>query len=539
MVVQSWYKCPYILETDQEMYINMLQDSFCVPSPYGDPMPYIMTDYQKEFHTQSINILKEDAYNILFDKSRGISFTFSSLIDMIVTAASFRKQIVPIVAHRKETGQDILENAKWLCRNCKMKEIKYGVKFSERGYIIHFTHTDSKIQVFPGGNNADALRSARLIRGMLDEFAFQNQDEALFKSAMGAMVFDIGQWVIGSTPNGTQNKYHELTAKCHPGLNKEIGFYFFSLPLFDPQVFNPSQNILTQVQEKGLVPIAPWIDLKRAEEKRAIDVNVFLQEHQTSRLDDSISFISTKAVMEVTNPDNKNLREQFGTIYETENNVILGYDFAEVADFFSITAFELISVEEGLHAKQIYLDYFVGKTTPEIEEYVNSVLQMFPTWLYCKGDSTGPGIGLSRYLQRTHGNKVEAINFSSSMDVGEKQKAGVRPLMITNLKSHIQSKQVTLLSDAMQLAHLTAMDYALQIPRDKKRKGHGDILFADALALLGFGQLTAGIRVHSYNPSQAKRDESEKKGFEGMTIEEKLQYMRYLKKNKHRVRSMI
>jgi hypothetical protein len=291
------------------------------------------------------------------------------------------------------------------------------------------------------------------------------------------------------------------------------------------------------VEEKGLVPIAPWIDLNRAEQKRAIDVNVFLQEHMVDRLDDSISFISTKAVMEVTNSDNKNLREEFGTIHQTENNVIIGYDFAEVADFFSVSAFELVPVEEGLHAKQIYLDYFIGKTTPEIEEYMNDVLRMFPTWLYCKGDSTGPGIGLSRYLQRTHGNKVEAINFSSSIDVGEKQRAGVRPLMITNLKSHIQSKQVTLLSDAMQLAHLTAMDYSLHIPRDKKRKGHGDILFADALALLGFGKLTAGIKAYSYNPSKGETGKEERKTFDNMTVEEKLRYMRYLSKNKSRIQT--
>ena len=528
-MVDSWYTSNKKFTAEELAYITVLEESFVVPDELKEPIPYIMTDYQKEFHSESINIKREHAVDILFDKSRGISFTTSSLIDFIVSAASFNDFVFPIIAQRKETGLEILELCKWLVTHCKLKEIRDNVDFTERSMMIRFTNTNSRIIVFPGSNSANAVRSLRLMRAMLDEYAFQQSDKELWSAVDGALTGMFAQKVVGSTPNGTQNHYNELTQKCKVGMNEDIGFYYLKLPLFDPILFNPKKRIQDQLVD-GLVPIAPWVNLKKAEQRRALDINVFLQEHQCDRLDDSISFISTKSVLSVIDDSLKNLKEKFGTVYETKNPVFIGCDVAEKIDLFSLVAFEEITYEDSsIEYKQIFLDYFRGKKIPELETYCNDVVRMFPTLSLFWVDETGVGSGLVGYLKRNHGSRIKGVNFSKRVLIGDaKESTGIRTVMLTNLKRCIEDCQVRLLNDTMQLSHLTSLDYSMQVTRDKD-KGHGDILFACALALLKsrYSSTPASLAM-----SSNKKSEVEIKKMEEMSIMERVKF--YERENKRK-----
>ena len=92
----SWYSLKGELQPREVKYCNLIQETFYVRSPLGDPIPYEMTDYQKSWHCESINILGDEATDLLIIKARGISFTYSFMIDYILTALSFTNQLLQI-----------------------------------------------------------------------------------------------------------------------------------------------------------------------------------------------------------------------------------------------------------------------------------------------------------------------------------------------------------------------------------------------------------------------------------------------------------
>lgn len=482
----SWYKLKYPLSPIQQKYIDVLQKVFNVMDPYGQPIPYVMTDYQKEFHSQSFNIMRENAKHILFIKARGISFTVSSLIELIMTASVFKNQIIPIISQREDSAFDTLNVAKWLITNCNLEEIKNQTVFTETSVDIKFTSTGSVIKIYPSSSAADAIRGRRLLRGLIDEYAFQQRDRQLWAAAENCMQSGLGQFLIGSTPCGRQNQFYEFVEKARVNADN-VGMYLFDLPCFDPKVFDPKRPI---PEQPWLVPVAPWLDIRRLEEKRKRDIRIFMQEQQADFLDDSISLISYTTIMNTVKEGNINHRETFRRdilfTYETSNPVYIGVDVAETTDYFAVSAFEEIpSDTEGKYLyKQIYLDYFNGVKTPELEVYCNNLVRMYPTLATMWIDETGIGTGLVGYLKRNHGNKIKGVHFSSSVLLGDaKEKASIRTVMLTNFKRMMEDGQVILLPDALQVKHINSVTYGFKIPPNVG-DGHGDILFADCLALL-------------------------------------------------------
>lgn len=528
-MTKSWYKARKEWSSSEESYCAMIENGFMMRSQLGEPIPYKMTEYQREFHAASLNIKREEAKDILFIKARGISFTYCSLIELIITAATWQIDLIPIISQRFSNACKILNVAKWLIKNCKIKEIREGVKIQERSIL--FTNTGCIMEPYPSANAADAIRGMRLIRGLLDEFAFQLQDEDLWAAAQDCIQGDFGQWLIGSTPCGMDNLYFKLVQDARKGVGN---FYLFDLPVFDPKAnFNPQKSILEQ---PGLVPIAPWISMNKLEDKRRRDWRIFMQENMTDFLDDSISFIPYRKVMAVVvgddddgRPVRQNHRDTLfarrmsgASTYETDNPITIGIDFAETADLFSLTAYEHITTKDGEEkAVQIYLDYFNGIDTPELVEYCVSVIDFYPSTVKARVDKTGPGVGLFKYL-RNHYNGVliEGIDFRASVQIENKtSKEKIRKIMCVNLKEMIEFQKVSLLNDDMQNSHLTAINYALKVTRDKE-KGHGDIFFANALALLPSR--------YSYMPSKtyvkAPPKEVPVKDFTKMPVEDKIKW---------------
>ena len=481
---KSWYDPKLKLDVRQETYCKFIMQGFMVDDAYGQPIPYTMTPYQVEFHSQSFNIMREDAKDILFIKARGISFTFSSLIELIVSGATFENQVIPIISQRMGSAKDTLNTCKRLIENCNITEIIEDADFTETSEWIKFKSTNTVIKIYPSATAADAIRGRRLLRGLIDEFAFQTRDRELWAAVENCMAHGIGQMLIGSTPCGRQNMFFEFVDEARKEDNN-VGMYLFDLPMFDPTLFNPKKPIHEQT---GLVPVAPWVHIKKLEIKRKRDWRIFMQEQMCDFLDDSLSLISYAHIMRAIDEKLINLREKhadYTYIHDTPNRIFLGSDVAEKTDLFTATAFEEIIDSEGVVTyRQLFLDYFNGKTTPELEDYCNRLLAMFPTTHIYRLDETGIGIGLVNYLKKKHGSRVQGIHFSSTVFVGDnKDKAPVRKVMISNIKRMIEDEQVILLNDSLQIKHLNAVDYGFKIPNNVG-DGHADILFADCLALL-------------------------------------------------------
>lgn len=268
----SWYKTKRQFTKKELAYIHLLQKTFLVQDQYKNWIPYQMTDYQKEYHADSVNIQLEDSKDILFIKARGISFTWSTLIDLIISGLTFSDIVIPIIAQREGTAEEHVQTAQKIISNCLVEEIKRGVTFTKTS--INFKNTGSKIMPFPSSSAADAVRGLRLITGLIDEFAFQANDNEILASFGDAIQGDLGQIKIGSTPCGRNNKFFELVSGSRTG--EDIGFKVYELPVFDPNIFN--SEILPSSQP-NLVPIAPWISMKKIDGKWKRDRNIFLQEN--------------------------------------------------------------------------------------------------------------------------------------------------------------------------------------------------------------------------------------------------------------------
>lgn len=488
----SWFKLEHPLKDFQQDYINLLEKSFNVRDPIGNPIPYKMTDYQKLYHSASINILHEKAEDILFVKARGISFTFSTLIDMIVTGETFNNQILPIIAQREETAFEHLDTAKWLIKNCNVESLKQNTLFTARE--IKFLRTGSIMKAYPSSSAYDAIRGKRLITGLVDEFAFQQKDKELLASFQDCMQSDIGQMKIGSTPCGRSNKFFEL-------VKKPIGFKIFQLPVFKPNSFDANKSIL----EQDIIPIAPWIDLKRLEIKRQRDIETFKQEYMCDFLDDSINYLPYALIKRCCNDRLINYADHVDNkldwVFKTSNPMVFGLDFARTSDLTAISGFEKMQFDytEGDEKKvkdilvQRFLKIIKNVSTPAQQVYVEKILDAFPTTIKIRIDMTGNGLGLFEYLKKSKGEMVEGINFSSRLKTTQRKiSTPIKEYMSVNMKTLMQNNQVELLTDDLQIQHLNNVDYNFQAKRDNS--GHGDIYFANALAFLPINYRVVGVQ---------------------------------------------
>lgn len=465
-----WYNGTKQLTQTAEQYCKMIEELFKVQDQRGLPIPYKMTPYQREWHADSINILDELAPDMLVVKARGISFTTSFAIDFVITAMSFKDQILPVISQRFKGATDILKTMAWVIRNSNVPDILNQVDIKETE--IYFKQTNTVIRAYPSGKAADAIRGRRLIRALVDEYAFQSNDRELLVAVQDTMQGQLGQVIIGSTPNGRHNNFKTL---C----NSPVGFAFYALPVFDPHVFNSNESILTQ----NLDPIAPWIDLRKLEEKRARDVPAFEQEYMCSFLDDSISFYPLSLVKRCENPQLVNLAAEIeqndNYIYHTMNSIRIGVDVARTSHFTAISVFEEMDGRQIQRA----LIAIRGKDIPTQVRFIVNLARVFPTCVRIAIDQTGMGIGLYEYVRKALPGITRGIQFASSMKTGEyRQRAKIRDYMLVNLKNMMDGDLVELIVDELQEHHMTQMTYDFQVKADAL--GHGDIIFSNALALL-------------------------------------------------------
>jgi len=260
----SWYDPTIELTAQQQEYLLLLTNTFRMRSETGQPIPYVPTKYQAQFHLESLNIKGVDAKDILYIKARGVSFTSSSCVDIITTASIFDNQTIPVIAQRQKASNYIVKLCKWFILNsCGNLKDQFEFKETE----LRNKKTGSVIASYPSGSAADSVRSLRLMRCLVDEYAFQNRSDELLAAVQDAMIGSLSQTIIGSTPYGRNNNFFRL-------VNKPVGFRVFNLPVYDPS----KVDIFKPLEPQNLIPIAPWINVKKLETKRQRDIEIFKQE---------------------------------------------------------------------------------------------------------------------------------------------------------------------------------------------------------------------------------------------------------------------
>ena len=476
----SWYKTKQKFTVTETAYINMLQKGFNVQNQLKEWIPYDMTDYQKEYHAASINIKMDKAEDILFIKARGISFTWSTLIDLIMSCATFQSMNVPVIAQRENMALKHIKVAQQIIKNCNITELKNKVKFTRS--TIEFLETGSIIEGYPSSSAADSVRGLRLLTCLVDEYAFQDSAQELLAAIQETMQGSMGQLKIGSTPCGRDNKFFEIIDAINSGT--DMGFKLFKLPVFDPTKFN--SNI--DPEKQGLDPIAPWISIPMLSKKWKRGREIFLQENMCDFLDDSMALIKYTTIMKSINDKLKNHKDEFYRnseyVYNTKNPIYVGVDVAEASDYVGVVAVEEITTsDKRVYYVERWLDYFNNVELPELEKYLDNLFYVYPTMVKMRIDRTGVGASMPSYLKKNWGGKVEGIHFSQTVNVEDgKRSEGINKIMSTNLKRMFEDNQMIILNDSMQTKHLGSVGWDFKGKSNKD--GHSDIFFAYALAVL-------------------------------------------------------
>ncbi len=472
----SWYGDEVELTEKESKYLKLVTRLFNVKTEAGTKIPYRPTKYQAEFHANSINIKKQHAKDILFIKARGVSFTTLSCMELILSAFQFKSQIFPIIAQRQDSAIQIVNLCKWLIRNANVPlENEVDIKEME----IRFLRTNSSIRAYPSGSASDAVRGLRLIRALIDEYAFQQRDKELLASVQDAMIGKLGQIIIGSTPCGRNNHFFEL-------VQNPVGFRVFRLPAFDERKIDLHKSLF----EQNLKPIAPWINLRNLETKRMRDLEIFKQEHMCDFLDDSLSFIPYNLIMSNVDKSLINylhvIKEKLDFVFESQNPMYVGIDVARNNDLTAIVIFEkTYNPDEDKYVMvERYIETIKNMPLPKQQEWIDRLFFHFPQIVRCRVDMTGIGLGLFEYLKRKHGNKIEGVHFAEKVRTGQgRRKAPITERMSVNLKTLLQDNAISLIEDDLQIKHLNDVDYNFQAIR-RQGMGHGDIFWACGLALL-------------------------------------------------------
>lgn len=473
---ESYYKIRRGVSESQKRYIQLVRDCFRVFS-FGQNkwIDYEPTEWQQEFHAYSLNALHKDFWkDRLVVKGRGISFSTSAMIDMIMSAQKFKQITIPIVTHRQDNALDLIRTAQNLIDNAK---VDFDVERPFTKKEIIFKSTGSIIRAYPSAND-NAVRQLRTFTGLFDEITFYRDIKGVLDAAE-SIINEGGQITMGSTVYDRNNYFWELYQQQKQLKNK----YVFSLPLFDPDKFKPNENIIIQV-EGGLKPLVWWHDIKKLEDKRQRDYASFLRENMCQPSDENVNFISIEKIMrnvdeELSNYDN----------YKTDNMLFGGLDVASYGDYIAIVIFEQTPFGMVMrHCRAIK-----GMELPDLQKLIET--EYLGTWNFTKFrvDMTGMGTQIAQYLKKKFGGIVEMIHFgqtvegaiiggSAKVQAGGQIKQSIREKMAYNLRYLLEDDKIKILNDPLLIKHLNSWSWDLK--KCLSTDGHGDLFWACGLACL-------------------------------------------------------
>ena len=488
----SWYSPELKFTKAQQNYVNLLKETFVIWDAFGRPVPYQPLPYQQEYHSKFFLCLPEDQWkDRIVRKGRGIGFTISSMIDMVMACQAFDDITIPVVSHREQEAYRLIKIAQKLVDKAN---VDLNVKRPHRAGQVEFLN-GSKILPFPAGS-VDAVRSNRAPCLFYDEMEFYPHPDELL-AAGDDILNEGGQKTIGSTVKSRNSLFWMLWKRANEG---KLSWYWWDLPVFDRENFSQEVNIVEQVK-KGLQPLGWWYNFKKMEDRRNRDVITFMQENMCIPADEGASFLGWEYIANAMN---------HGLILESPRPAncfrTLGVDFARKVDQSAWTIFDWTLSQTGqIIKKQVWWEQFTGVSTPRQIEYGSSLIHEWEVDS-ARIDMSGNGLGLFEGLEDIHGNIIEGFNPSTVVLAGdhmlnveneideedviqeyrrkykdEKKTIKTRWKIAINLRSLLQRDEVWLIRNEIQAEQLNAIDHELRAPNTKY--GHSDIFWAVALAI--------------------------------------------------------
>jgi len=501
---------PYEIQTkitpSQQIYIDLLEDVFKVYNlKERRLMRYNTINWQKEFHACSINALSEEYWkDRLVRKGRGISFSVSSMIDLIMSANKFSDMVFPVVSHRQDAGWDLIAVGQKLIddANYNFEVEKQANKWTNGA--IKFSN-GSKIKFFPSGN-INSLRQVRTFAMLFDECNFYRDIKGTLDAGEDCLNQG-GQSTLGSTVYDRNNYFWEMCEQ-EAKLKRK---YLFTLPTFSKLKFDINSNVVDQVKA-GLQPLAWWINLNKLEDKRQRDFTSLLRENQCEPSDEGVNFIKIQHILKniPADPPLKNYQQP----YKTQNPLVAGMDVATEFDLATVSIFEFTP----LGKVQRHLQEFKGVELPDLQKIHDNYMNTWNLFRF-RLDSTGLGHQLGQHAKRKYGVRSEPIHFAKKLKTNMKGiKEPIREKIAYNMREELVDSKVCLIDYGLQIKHLNGWSWDL-----KKYQGtsedHGDYFWSNGLALLPLdykvinkGALLSSSTVRG--PSMHKQELEERKDIE-------------------------
>lgn len=473
---ESFYVPEKPITRSQELYVDFLRKTFNIFSTrQNEWISYNPVSWQKEFHAYSINALHRDLWkDRLVVKGRGISFSVSSMIDLIVSATKFNNIVIPVVSHRLTPNAiDLVEIGRKLALNAN---IDFGIKENTAKSELVFKDSGSIIRAYPSGN-VNALRQLRTFTGLLDEVTFYRDINGVMSAAQ-SMMSEGGQITMGSTVWSETNYFWELYQKQRENPTK----YVFDLPIFDKEKFDINKSIISQYKA-GLLPLVWWQDLNILEDERLRDRDSFLREHLCTPSSSGSNFIPMENIL-------RNVDESLTNFdsYSCDNKLTCGIDIASTNDYASISIVE--HSEFGLILR--HQKFIKGISLPKLQTFLSNLIREW-NFVRVRLDMTGIGTQIGQALRTEFGSVVEPIHFGSVVEgkiVGGSQKItqgvfgsqSVREKMAYNLLYLFSDDKIKVLNDSLLIKHVHGMSWDLK--QCLCTDGHCDGFWSLALASL-------------------------------------------------------
>lgn len=490
-----------LLSDRQRRYVDLLPRVFQVKTASGRVVPYDMQPFQVWWHAHAPLAMGTAAPSRLAEKGRNLGLTLMAAMDALLLAHRTDRLTIPCAGRAGDTSDEFISKAWDLIRDAHEPDF-----FDPRTDVVNRIELGNQSRLIPlPGGSPDKSRSKRLVHGVLDEFAFHEYPDRLMKAIRGSQM-EGGTLDVISTHNGSDTRFYDLVDRSKTG---RAPFKHFWFPIHDPRAWRQDVPMSEQVG-KTLSLIAPWISTRALEEFRLEDPAGYAQEMLCEVMDAALNLVSREEASAAMTPglpdwgrpltaaDDEalflKLRTAITIPHRPDGNLdplYLAVDFASAkdGDLAAFTAFQ----PDGATLDQRWLEVLRGVPTPTQNRLLRLIERTVrPTAVFI--DMTGGGTGLFEHARQDLKCPVYGIHFASKVQyVGATGKVAIKKAMGLNLARRYSERTIRVFRDhahaELQRRHVQSVRRA-DLDADRSAEGHGDILWAQAMA--AWGALTMG-----------------------------------------------
>ncbi len=337
-----------------------------------------------------------------------------------------------------------------------------------KAFVIQFSN-GTKIHALSSNPKGFRSKGGKVV---LDEFAFHNNPEELWKAARPCITWGYPLRIL-STHNGQNCLYYKFIDQVLKG---KLKWSHHKTPI----QLAVSEGLVDRIYQRKTTPEEQQEWMKN-EEDNCFDEYTWLQEYCCIAVDEACAFlpydlISTCELDDVLRP-----------LSEIKNDMFVGMDIGRKKDLTVIWVLE--KLENILYTRSVI--ELVKMPFHKQEEILSEVLSCKP-FRRCCPDSTGIGMQLSENAQIKFGKyRVEPIMFTNR----------IKEEMAYCLRTHFENRTVfipkthEIREDLHSIRRITTTANNIRFDADHSDNGHADRFWALALALHAAGNGTGEIHI--------------------------------------------